>query len=78
MRFPLGALNKTETRKVASELNLNVANKPESQDICFVPNGDYASVIKKYTPNAFKEGDITDTKGNICLLYTSPSPRERG
>ena len=65
LRFPLGTLNKTETRKVASELNLNVANKPESQDICFVPNGDYASVIKKYTPNAFKEGDIVDTKGNI-------------
>ena len=65
LRFPLGAMNKIETRKIASELNLNVANKPESQDICFVPNGDYASVIKKYTPNAFKEGDITDIKGNI-------------
>ena len=65
LRFPLGAMNKAETRKIASDLNLNVANKPESQDICFVPNGDYASVIKKYTPNAFKEGDITDTKGNI-------------
>ena len=65
LRFPLGIMNKTETRKVASELNLNVAGKPDSQDICFVPNGDYASVIKKYTPNAFKEGDIIDTKGNI-------------
>jgi len=65
LRFPLGPMNKTETRKVASELNLNVADKPDSQDICFVPNGDYASVIKKYTPNAFKEGDIIDTKGNI-------------
>tara|TARA_B100001750_G_scaffold88975_1_gene70285 strand:- start:136 stop:1269 length:1134 start_codon:yes stop_codon:yes gene_type:complete len=65
LRFPLGTMNKTETRKVASELNLNVADKPDSQDICFVPNGDYASVIKKYTPNAFKEGDIIDTKGNI-------------
>ena len=65
LRFPLGQMNKIETRKIASELNLNVADKPESQDICFVPNGDYASVIKKYTPNAFKDGDITDTKGNI-------------
>jgi len=65
LRFPLGTMNKTETRKVALELNLNVADKPDSQDICFVPNGDYASVIKKYTPNAFKEGDIIDTKGNI-------------
>ena len=65
LRFPLGQMNKIETRKIASELNLNVADKPESQDICFVPNGDYASVIKKYTPNAFKEGNIIDTKGNI-------------
>ena len=58
-------MSKKETRELASELNLNVANKPESQDICFVPNGDYASVIKKYTPNAFKKGEIIDTKGNI-------------
>ena len=65
LRFPLGQMNKIETRKIASELNLNVADKPDSQDICFVPNGDYASVIKKYTPNAFKEGNIIDTKGNI-------------
>ena len=65
LRFPLGKMNKTETRKVASELNLNVADKPDSQDICFVPNGDYASVIKKYTPNAFRQGDIMDTKGNF-------------
>ena len=65
LRFPLGAMDKTDTRKIASELNLNVADKPDSQDICFVPNGDYASVIKKYTPESFKEGDILDTKGNI-------------
>ena len=65
LRFPLGTMSKKETRELASELNLNVANKPESQDICFVPNGDYASVIKKYTPNAFKKGDIVDLKGNI-------------
>tara|TARA_B100001123_G_scaffold432499_1_gene555671 strand:+ start:2121 stop:3269 length:1149 start_codon:yes stop_codon:yes gene_type:complete len=65
LRFPLGSMNKKETRQMASELNLNVADKPESQDICFVPNGDYASVIKKYTPQSFKKGDILDTKGNI-------------
>jgi len=65
LRFPLGSMNKKETRKIASELNLNVADKPESQDICFVPNGDYASVIKKYTPASFKQGDILDVKGNI-------------
>ena len=65
LRFPLGIMNKKETRKIASELNLNVAEKPDSQDICFVPNGDYTSVIKKYRSNAFKKGDILDTSGNI-------------
>ena len=65
LRFPLGSIQKTETRKIASELNLNVANKPDSQDICFVPNGNYASVIKKYKPESFKEGDILDTDGNV-------------
>ena len=65
LRFPLGNLKKEETRKIASELNLNVADKPDSQDICFVPNGDYASVIKKYKPKSFKEGAIFDTEGNL-------------
>ena len=65
LRFPLGAMKKEETRKIASELNLNVADKPDSQDICFVPNGNYASVINKYRPESFKEGDILDTKGKV-------------
>ena len=65
LRFPLGQMKKKETRKIASELKLNVAEKPDSQDICFVPNGDYASVIKKYKPESFKKGDILDTEGNI-------------
>ena len=65
LRFPLGVLDKKETRKIASKLNLNVADKPDSQDICFVPNGNYVSVIKKYRPKSFKEGDILDTKGNV-------------
>ena len=65
LRFPLGVLKKEETRKIASELNLNVADKPDSQDICFVPNGNYASVINKYKPESFKEGDILDTKGKV-------------
>ena len=65
LRFPLGVMNKQETRKIASELNLNVADKPDSQDICFVPNGDYASVIKKYKPESFKMGNILDIEGNI-------------
>ena len=65
LRFPLGQIQKKETRKIASELKLNVADKPDSQDICFVPNGNYASVIKKYRPESFKKGDIIDTKGNV-------------
>ena len=65
LRFPLGNIQKDETRKIAIKLNLNVANKPDSQDICFVPNGNYASVIKKYKPTSFKQGDILDIKGNV-------------
>ena len=65
LRFPLGVMNKKETRRVASELSLNVADKPDSQDICFVPNGNYASVIQKYRPESFKKGDILDIKGKV-------------
>jgi tRNA-specific 2-thiouridylase len=65
LRFPLGKLKKKETRKIASEFNLNVAEKPDSQDICFVPNGNYASVIKNYRPKSFKQGDILNTKGKV-------------
>lgn len=65
LRFPLGGMKKKETRKIASELNLNVADKPDSQDICFVPNGNYASVIQKYRSESFKEGDILNTRGNV-------------
>ncbi len=65
LRFPLGRMQKEETRKIAFELKLNVAGKPDSQDICFVPNGNYASVIKKYRPQSFQKGDILDIKGNV-------------
>ena len=65
LRFPLGSIQKKETRKIASELNLNVAEKPDSQDICFVPNGNYASVIQKYRPDSFKKGNIIDTSDKI-------------
>jgi tRNA-specific 2-thiouridylase len=63
LRFPLGEIEKSETRKIASKLKLNVADKPDSQDICFVPNGDYSSVIKKFRPETFKNGDILDLQG---------------
>ena len=64
LRFPLGEVDKSETRALAKKLNLNVADKPDSQDICFVPNGDYSSVIKKYRPESFKKGKIIDLNGN--------------
>ena len=63
LRFPLGEIEKQETRNIADKLNLNVADKPDSQDICFVPNGDYSSVIKKFRPESFKAGDIIDLFG---------------
>ena len=63
LRFPLGKIDKSETRSIAEKLNLNVATKPDSQDICFVPNGDYASVIKKFRPESFKPGKILDVEG---------------
>ena len=64
LRFPLGKIDKSETRSIAEKLNLNVAQKPDSQDICFVPNGDYASVIKRFRPDSFKPGKILNIKGN--------------
>jgi len=63
LRFPLGEVEKQETRNIANKLSLNVADKPDSQDICFVPNGDYSSVIKKFRPESFKVGDILDLSG---------------
>ena len=63
LRFPLGEIDKSETRAIAERLKLNVATKPDSQDICFVPNGDYASVIRKFRPESFKPGKILDIKG---------------
>ena len=63
LRFPLGEIDKSETRAIAEKLQLNVATKPDSQDICFVPNGDYASVIKKFRPESFKPGKILDVDG---------------
>jgi tRNA-specific 2-thiouridylase len=63
LRFPLGKIDKLETRSIAEKLNLNVAQKPDSQDICFVPNGDYASVIKKFRPESFKPGKILNIDG---------------
>jgi len=65
LHFPLGGLNKSETRAHAERLGLAIADKPDSQDICFVPNGDYASLVKKLRPGAIDPGDIVDLQGNV-------------
>lgn len=66
LRFPLGHLaSKAETRALAVKYGLSVADKPDSQDICFVPNGNYAAVIEKLRPGAADPGDIVDLEGNI-------------
>lgn len=66
LRFPLGHLaSKAETRALAADYGLVVADKPDSQDICFVPNGDYAAVIEKLRPGAADPGEIVDMEGNV-------------
>jgi len=69
LRFPLGGMFKDETRAIAKKLDLNVADKPDSQDICFVPNGDYASVIRKFRPDSFKKGNIKNLKGKVIGVH---------
>ena len=71
LRFPLGHLaSKADTRALAAKYDLAVADKPDSQDICFVPNGNYASVIEKLRPGAAEPGEIVDVDGNV--LGTHP------
>ncbi len=66
LRFPLGHLaSKAETRALAAKYGLPVADKPDSQDICFVPNGNYAAVIEKLRPGAADPGDIVDITGRV-------------
>jgi tRNA-specific 2-thiouridylase len=66
LRFPLGHLaSKAETRALAARYGLPVADKPDSQDICFVPNGNYAAVIEKLRPGAAEPGEIVDLAGTV-------------
>ena len=65
LRFPLGDLPKPEVRRLAAELGLEVAAKPDSQDICFVPDGDYAGLVKRIRPETEAPGDIVDLGGRI-------------
>jgi len=84
LRFPLGHLDKSETRKLAVEFGLNVASKPDSQDICFVPTGKYTDVIEKIRPEAAKAGDIVHMDGRILgqhrgvMFYTIGQRRGLG
>ena len=65
LRFPLANLSKKETREIAKKMNLIVANKPDSQDICFVPSGNYKKIIEKLRPESFKKGNIVDKNGKV-------------
>ncbi len=65
LRFPLGGLTKSAVRAHATRLRLDVAAKPDSQDICFVPGGDYASVVRRVRPEADAPGDIVDYTGRV-------------
>ena len=65
LRFPLGDMPKSEVRRLAEEAGLTVAAKPDSQDICFVPDGDYAGLVKRLRPETAAPGDIVDLSGNV-------------
>ena len=65
LRFPLGGLHKTATRQLARAFGLTAADKPDSQDICFVPNGKYGDIIERLRPGSVKPGDIVHTDGRV-------------
>lgn len=67
LRFPLGGLPKTQVRELADHFGLKVAAKPDSQDICFVPEGDYASVVRKIRPEGERPGDIVHAQTGAVL-----------
>ena len=70
LRFPLGGLDKAETRRLAARFALPVADKPDSQDICFVPNGSYAGVVEKLRPDAAEPGEIVHVDGRGSAVTT--------
>ena len=65
LRFPLGGLSKQETRLLAKKFNLPVKDKPESQDICFVPDGSYSNIVKKLKPESILDGEIVHVDGSV-------------
>ncbi len=80
LRFPLGGMPKARVREIAAEIGLGVATKPDSQDICFVPDGDYARLVKKLRPEADTSGSIVDEAGKVLgqhkgLIYFTVGQR---
>jgi len=69
LRFPLGDMEKSQTRAMAQELELSVATKPDSQDICFVPEGRYADIVERLKPGAAEPGEIVDLSGRVLGLH---------
>ena len=69
LRFPLGGMSKYTVREHAARLSLPVAAKPDSQDICFVPNGDYAAIVAKLRPGAIDPGEIVDRDGRVLAQH---------
>jgi tRNA-specific 2-thiouridylase len=69
LRFPIGGMRKSETRAHAQRFDLGVADKPDSQDICFVPTGDYAAVVRKLRPYAEQPGEIVHLDGRVLGLH---------
>src|SRR4051812_32560484 len=84
LRFPLGGMPKDDTRALARRFGLTVADKPDSQDICFVPSGSYASVVEKLRPEAAEPGDIVHVDGRVLgrpdgvIRYTIGQRRRLG
>ncbi len=70
LRFPLGGMDKRAVRALASELGLIVADKPDSQDICFVPDGKYANIVERLKPDAAKAGEIVDLEGRVLGTHS--------
>jgi tRNA-specific 2-thiouridylase len=73
LRFPLGSLPKPQVRALAAELGLGVADKPDSQDICFVPDGNYATLIDRLRPDAAGEGDLVHEDGRVLGRHAGVS-----
>ncbi|MCH9012803.1 MAG: tRNA 2-thiouridine(34) synthase MnmA, partial [Proteobacteria bacterium] len=69
LRFPLGDMAKGAVRDIAAELGLSVAAKPDSQDICFVPEGRYTQVVERLKPDAVEPGEIVDLRGRVLGIH---------